>query len=153
MSCCVCQFVARWGLPHGERTHTPLHPLSPCLSITNTFCICVHIHTLVGYLSVNRHRCIPGQNIASLILSCRKEESQEITLKFQDSNDFKWRSNGDIDLSCEKDPNALFKLNGICWLGLFLTMAAGLSWFKLVLSWLCAGLSWSCAGPKLLLSN
>ncbi len=65
--------------------------------------------------------------------------------------------NGDqmetLTFPVKKYPNALFKLNGICWLGLFLTMAAGLSWFKLVLSWLCAGLSWSCAGPKLLLSN
>jgi len=44
--------------------------------------------------------------------------------------------------------------NRICWLGMFWSMAAGLSWFMLVLSWSWAGLScsWagaSCLGPAL----
>ncbi len=42
--------------------------------------------------------------------------------------------------------------NSICWLGMFWSMAAGLSWFMLVLSWSWADLSWSWAGYKLVMS-
>lgn len=72
VSRCVCQFVARCGLPHGETTHTPLLPLSPCLSITkhqhiHTLFLCAHIHTSI--LASIDTDAFPAQNAADLIWS------------------------------------------------------------------------------------
>ncbi len=60
-----------------------------------------------------------------------------------------------LSTNMPKDPPpprsiSVLKKNSICWLGMFLSMAAGLSWFKLVLSWSWSGLRWSWAGASCL---